>query len=1280
MKKSIIAKKVILTAVLLFLGFCGKGDADKEKGSEGHEATPGEKAGEVLAVVSSGGGGVTVRSVDGEAHRGVKAGDTIKGGDRLEVSDRANAMIHLTGGEELALNAGTRLTVISGTSIDLDNGELWINSGVSEKAGKLSIRTAGGNVTIEGTVADVQYTEKVLRVSVISGKARIVGERGDFEINGGQEAILEPEKEGSVSPVRNPGILAAWTEGVRREISRTLSKDGEGEHQQPRGLGTLTARIPTGKKDLPFEILSQKVTVKIQDQIALTQVEQVFKNPTKSTVEGTYKFPIPHGARMTRYDMEIKGRMMQGEIVERKRGRVIMAQVIRQFVDRMRDPALVEWESGSTFKTRIFPILPKEKKRIVLSYVQVLSGEGSHYRYVLPVSTPGAAAPAVPDMKIHVDVSGSSGSPVVNTPLYPAATSAKDGKVSIDFEAKDFSPVVDFVVNIEHQERPEATFVTYGRKKKGKAAQIDEPMLGKLAKADGEDAKWDYFQLSVRPEFEAAAAKPDEQQHWIFLADTSASRTAVDMEVQKRLLGAIMGSMSRRDRVKTIAYDMTGRVMNEDWQRPTREYVEQVGAFLDALPPAGATNIESALLNAAEQLETTRNTKILLIGDGAATLGENRPGELSSWAGELFNESRAAVTTIGIGSSVDNLLFEELSERTGGKFNYISSGEDLLTVAVKIIASLRTPLLQQASVSFEGLEVKDVLPERIANIVSGEEVVITGRYRGTGKLEAVLTGTVTEEKYARTHGFNVGESRKANAFVPVMWASRKIDSLTLEGGKEAEKQIVKLSKTYSLPSRFTSFIVLENAAMYDEFGVKRTKDRIEWTGDEEIEYEESEGELESMEAEQSRSAMLDSLSSSGIIGTLSGAGPEGLGDMDDISGIASISSKDISSAGAAKGGKASAPAMEKKMESAPAPAKKAKSSKKPVSKPKTDMADPFSSEEWGGGGGGYYYHPRPRKVAKIKTLPHEMTLSQKRVKVESMKEAIEKEPLARDPRKRYIGFLVYVGDYKEALKETEAWYAMDSGHPTVMAAMGDLKRLQGKYFDATRYYSGILDVSPEHKKTMEMLAGYFERKEQWDMAYPFRVSRHLMKTTDKKTAARRAIAAARAGRWDDAGRITDELCVKSPDGTAAMKKGVKVSSSLKPLLLKVAAMEKSPLLYEQPVKGSVKSAKLVVQLNWDKPVNLDLWVSRKGSYLGGGGDDGKIIDGAKGSEGEVFYLPKVKTGRYTIQVSCAEERGCGTLAGSVKIKALGKTQKIPFIMEESWGQDIASVKVVEGYY
>ncbi|MFH1438296.1 MAG: VIT domain-containing protein [Pseudomonadota bacterium] len=1273
--------------VVLLLGFCGKGDEEKQEGTESHEATPGGKAGEVLAVVSSGGGGVTVRSADGEAHRGVKAGDTIRGGDRLEVSDRANAMIHLAGGEELALNAGTHLTVVSGTSIDLDKGELWLSSGVSEKADKLSIRTAGGNVTIEGTVADVQYAEKVLRVSVISGKAKIVGERGDFEINGGQEAILEPEKEGSVTPVRNPGILAAWTEGIRREISRTLSKDGEGEHQQPRGLGTLTARVPTGKKDLPFEILSQKVTVKIQDQIALTQVEQVFKNPTTSTVEGTYKFPIPHGARMTRYDMEIKGKMMQGEIVERKRGRVIMAQVIREFVDRMRDPALVEWESGSTFKTRIFPILPKEKKRIVLSYVQALTGEGSHYRYVLPVSTPGAPAPAVPVMNIHVDVSGSAGSPVVTTPLYPAATSAKDGKVSIDFEAKDFSPVVDFVVNVEHLERPEATLVTYGAKKKGKDADADEPMLGKPAKAGGEEAGWDYFQLSVRPEFEAADAKPQEQQHWIFLADTSVSRTAVDMEVQKRLLGAVMGSMARQDRVKTIAYDMTGRVMHEDWERPTRDYLEQVGAFLDALPPAGATNIESALLKAAEQLGTTRNTKIILIGDGAATLGENRPGELSSWAGELFNESRATVTTIGIGSSVDSLLFEELAERTGGKFNYISSGEDLLTVAVKIIGSLRTPLLQQASVSFEGLEVKDVFPERIANIASGEEVVITGRYRGTGKLEAVLTGTVAEQKFARTHSFNVGESKQSNTFVPVMWASRKIDSLTLEGGGEAEKQIVKLSRAYSLPSRFTSFIVLENAAMYDEFGVKRTKDRIEWTGEEQIEYEDSGEELEAMEAAQSRSAALDSVSSSGIMGILGADGSEGLGDMDDSSGISGISSKDAISAGAVKaGGKASAPASEKKMESAPAPAmaKKAKSPAKPKPSTQMGLADPFGGGEWdgggGGGGGGYYYHPRVVKKATIKTLPYEMTLAQKRVKVEEMKAAIEKEPLVRDHRKRYIGFLVYVGDYKEALKETEAWYAMDSGHATVMTTMGDLLRLQGKYYDATRYYSGILDVSPEDKKVMETLAGYFERKEQWDMAYPFRVSRHLMKTTDKTAAAERAIAAARAGRWDDAGRITDELCVKSTDGSAAMKKGVKVSSDLRPLLLKVAAMEKSPLLYEQPVKGSVKSAQLVIELSWDKPVNLDLWVSRKGDYLGGGGDEGKIIDGARGTDGEVFYLSKVKNGRYTVQVSCAEEKGCGTLAGSVRIKALGKTQKIPFIMEESWGQDIASVKITEGYY
>ena len=49
------------------------------------------------------------------------------------------------------------------------------------------------------------------------------------------------------------------------------------------------------------------VTVTIEDQHAVTRVEQEFANPTDSEVTGRYLFPIPPGAAVTGFTVGING-------------------------------------------------------------------------------------------------------------------------------------------------------------------------------------------------------------------------------------------------------------------------------------------------------------------------------------------------------------------------------------------------------------------------------------------------------------------------------------------------------------------------------------------------------------------------------------------------------------------------------------------------------------------------------------------------------------------------------------------------------------------------------------------------------------------------------------------------------------------------------------------------------------------------------------------------------------------------------------------------------------
>ena len=46
--------------------------------------------------------------------------------------------------------------------------------------------------------------------------------------------------------------------------------------------------------------------------------------------------------------------------------------VFETIVYQQKDPALLEWVDGSTFKMRVFPLEGRQEKRIILSYTQQL--------------------------------------------------------------------------------------------------------------------------------------------------------------------------------------------------------------------------------------------------------------------------------------------------------------------------------------------------------------------------------------------------------------------------------------------------------------------------------------------------------------------------------------------------------------------------------------------------------------------------------------------------------------------------------------------------------------------------------------------------------------------------------------------------------------------------------------------------------------------------------------------------------------------------------------------
>jgi Ca-activated chloride channel family protein len=65
----------------------------------------------------------------------------------------------------------------------------------------------------------------------------------------------------------------------------------------------------------PLEVVYHHVSVKIDGQIATTAVDQEFYNPNSERLDGTYLFPVPKGAQIDKFSMEIGGKKVEAELL-----------------------------------------------------------------------------------------------------------------------------------------------------------------------------------------------------------------------------------------------------------------------------------------------------------------------------------------------------------------------------------------------------------------------------------------------------------------------------------------------------------------------------------------------------------------------------------------------------------------------------------------------------------------------------------------------------------------------------------------------------------------------------------------------------------------------------------------------------------------------------------------------------------------------------------------------------------------------------------------------------
>ncbi len=138
--------------------------------------------------------------------------------------------------------------------------------------------------------------------------------------------------------------------------------------------------IEHGEKRQDLRVDEVEVTVRVEGDFVETRMSLNFFNETHLNQEGEFRLPLPEGASVNHYALEVNGKMREATVVEKE-------QALRAYETikaRNIDPGLVEKMENNIYRTRIFPVLPKQGKRVSIGYVQPLQKIKDELVYRLP--------------------------------------------------------------------------------------------------------------------------------------------------------------------------------------------------------------------------------------------------------------------------------------------------------------------------------------------------------------------------------------------------------------------------------------------------------------------------------------------------------------------------------------------------------------------------------------------------------------------------------------------------------------------------------------------------------------------------------------------------------------------------------------------------------------------------------------------------------------------------------------------------------------------------------
>lgn len=496
------------------------------------------------------------------------------------------------------------------------------------------------------------------------------------------------------------------------------------------------------------------VDVKIVGNIAYTTAEMHFFNSSNRQMEAELIFPLPENVSVSRYAIDINGKMRDAVPVNKSKGK----QVFEAIEHRRVDPGLLEKVDGNNFRTRVYPLMPNNKRIVIIGYEQELpSLDANNLAYNILSRYPKK----LDNFEVKIAVIGASSKPTI-----------VENSSEINFESWNQT----FQASIKKENyRPEENLTVKIPKDENSPSILMQNLGGQH-----------YFYGTIFVE-NTKMLRPQPKTIGL-IWDNSLSAKSRNMVKELAFLDAYFQKIKN---TKVTLYFANYNVEKQ------REFAVVNGDW---------TALKTALQNTKydggtrfSQISFGPEEEYFIFSDGLSSLSENTLPKTKKVVHTITSSASAdfsflnfsAVKTSGNFINLNQISVETAVDKmwfTGLKFLGIKENRSVL----EIFPSYGTPVA--GNFGFAGISLSPLT-----------EVTLQFGYNGTVFSEKKIT-------------LDLGKQRTDLVSVEKLWAQKKIADLELQYTKNAD-EIEMLGKKFGIVTRNTSLIVLEDIRDYIAYDI-----------------------------------------------------------------------------------------------------------------------------------------------------------------------------------------------------------------------------------------------------------------------------------------------------------------------------------------------------------------------------------------------------------------------------------------------------------------------------